>query len=181
MALPERFTKTDAAALLDISRDTLDKRIADEVYIWPPSTWPALIEQEFSRRMHGGAAADSDDARFRRARADVHEIGAARQRGEVAPVEMFEEQIVAVFGLFVQETEGACARLLRSAGLSPLAEAIRSEFGGFRQSLARSVERYCESLEERARGSTAGAGPGRGRVGTRGADSAVGERGAGAV
>lgn len=179
MALPATFTKTDAAELLDISRVTLDKRIADEVYTWPPSSWAALIEQEFERRMHGGAAADSDDARFRRARADNHEIEAAKKRGDVAPIALFEESVVSLFGGFVQEAEGAEARLQRAA--PTVSESIRREFRAFRENLARGVDRYCQGLRERARYRAAATGSARGRVGTAGEDPAVGERGAGTV
>lgn len=178
MALPERITKTDAAELIGITRVTLDKRIADGAYSWPPESWTALFEEavEFKR---GGSVVD-DDKRFRAARADIHEIEAAKERGAWAPVDLFEEQIVSVFGLFVQEAEGAEARLCRSAGVG-LSEAVTSEFRSMRENLARGVERYCESLEERARSSASVATEARRRVGAGGEDLAAGERGAGSV
>lgn len=172
MALPDKITKIDLAALLDISRVTLDKRIEDGVYSWPATSWAAAVAEHVTFEKDGQAT--PDDARFRRARADSHEIDAAVKRGAVAPIALFEEQIVHMFGLFVQELQGAEARLLRSAGLSPLAEAIRNECRGCHEGLARSLERYCESLEERSRRSETGAEPRRRGVGASGASATAG-------
>jgi hypothetical protein len=179
MALPERIGKKDASDLLDISRQTLDNRIAAGAYKWPPESWAALIEQEFERRMHGGTAADSDDARFRRARADNHEIEAAKKRGDVFPVDVAEEVVVTLFGAFIQETEGATARLQRAA--PTLSEAIGREYRTFRENLARGVERCCENWRQRARAGAPAARPARGRVGAAGEGAAAGQRGAGPV
>jgi len=179
MALPEKITKQDASDLLDISRQTLDNRIDSGAYTWPPATWAALVEQEFERRMHGGAAADSDDARFRRARADNHEIEAAKKRGDVAPIALFEEAVVSLFGGFVQEAEGAEARLQRAA--PTVSESIRREFRAFRDNLARGIDRYCQGLRERARDRADATRAPQRRVGAAGEGAAIGERGAGTV
>lgn len=179
MALPERITKKDAAELLSIAPNTLDNRIEAGAYQWPPESWPALIEQEFARRMHGGAAADSDDARFRRARADNHEIEAAKKRGDFAPIALFEESVVAIFGGFVQEVEGVEARLQRAA--PSVSESIRREIRTLRENLARGVDRYCERLRERARDRAAVAGAPRRGVGATGESATDGQRGAGPV
>lgn len=178
MALPARITKTDAAELLGITRVTLDKRIKDGAYTWPPESWATLFEEAVEFKSTGSLV--DDDKRFRAARADIHEIEAAKERGAWAPVDLFEEQIVGVFGLFVQEAEGAEARLCRAAGVG-LNDAIASEFRSMRENLARGVERYCESLEERARSSASLAAEARRGVGASGEDTAAGERGAGAV
>jgi hypothetical protein len=176
MTLRTVKTQSEAGELLSIHRDTFRSRVAEGVYTWPAKSNADLV-REHVKFEKAGHVIHTDDARFRRARADVHEIEAAKQRGDLAPVSLFEEQVVTIFGQFVHEAEGAEARLQRSAGAT-LSEAIRNEFRAMREHLARGVEEYCESLEERARSRTSGSGSTRRRVGANGTRIAGGERGA---
>lgn len=177
--LPKRKTKTDAAEILGITRVTLDKRIDLGAYTWPCEKWSRLVDEhvEFEKAGH---VVDTDDQRFKRARAEKHEIEAAKERGESAPIAEFQDQMTAVFSLLVQQLDGICARLVRMCGLV-WARQINEEFRSLRENIARSLDRYGESLEERARAGGAVAATGRRTVGAAGAVAADGQRGARAV
>jgi hypothetical protein len=61
MALPTKIFKTDAAALLSITRVTLDRRADSGVYTWPPSSWAALVQEHVDYELRGRVDTDEGE------------------------------------------------------------------------------------------------------------------------
>lgn len=97
-----------------------------------------------------GRVVDVDSRkRIELARARLLELDAAERRGEVLPRELFEEQLVEIGLMFVNNLDGAESRLRRAA---PSAQAeIADEIRTIRQDLARRIAAHIEGLEAGSR------------------------------
>jgi phage terminase Nu1 subunit (DNA packaging protein) len=90
------------------------------------------------------------ETRYRVARASKLELELARLRGEVAPIELLEEQLTELAGMFVSQLEGMEAQLKRRVG-PDLAAVVAADVKQIRDNLTANVKRHIEKLEAQAK------------------------------
>lgn len=139
MALPKRITKTDAATLLGITRVTLDKRIKEGAYSWPPASWADLhqsaVEYEKAGRIVGNTREELESEKVRK-------LKLANDAAEKRLVPLEDMKVIAAEAgaLFAGRLEGLAGRLANElAGISEpglIRERIRFETTRIRKAVA---------------------------------------------
>lgn len=184
MSAKKRVTKTHAAWLLSITRPTLDKRIADGAYPWPPEDEAALVaahvEFELNGRIVGASAKDQLEHER------VRKLKIANDAAEGSLIPLSDAIVVAAESgaIYASGLEGLAGRLANElAGISEpglIRERIRFETTRIRKATADRLA-LLGSLSGSGASGKAAADKKPGRVGKGKPRPAKRKRGAGAV